>query len=147
MYLQSVFTFGLESFRTIFGSSNWESEGAVYLAQMATLRGFNFETNKRMEKLLNTKTNSVAKLFGDSVISDMAIIGRDLYVQEGPSLGVLFESNNVALLRTSMGQDRKAAAERLKETGVRLENNQDQGSRRFLLAFTRSLSSILHGGA
>ena len=35
------------------------------LAQMAVLRGFNYETNRRMEKLLNTKTTMVAKLFGD----------------------------------------------------------------------------------
>jgi hypothetical protein len=91
------------------------------LAQMAILRGFNYETNSRMERLLNTKTTAVAKLFGDSIIGDMAIIGQDLYLQEGPSLGVLFEAKNVALLKTSLTQDRIAATKQLSNIGCKLE--------------------------
>ena len=91
------------------------------LAQMAVLRGFNYETNRRMERLLNTKTTAVAKMFGDSIIGDMAIIGQDLYLQEGPSLGVLFEAKNVALLKTSLNSDRTAAAKRMADVGGKLE--------------------------
>ena len=91
------------------------------LAQMAVLRGFNYETNKRMERLLNTKTTVIAKLFGDSIIGDMAIIGQDLYLQEGPSLGVLFEAKNIALLMSSLSNERTAAAKRLSDVGCKLE--------------------------
>jgi len=91
------------------------------LAQLAVLRGFNYETNKRMERLLNTKTSAVAKLFGDSIIGDMAIIGQDLYLQEGPSLGVVFESKNVALLKSSLNSDRAAAAKKMADIGCKLE--------------------------
>ncbi len=104
------------------------------LAQMAVLRGFNYETNKRMERLLNTKTTAIAKLFGDSIIGDMAIIGQDLYLQEGPSLGVLFEAKNIALLKSSLGTDRSTAAKRLVEVGCKLETLEIAGANVSLLS-------------
>ncbi len=104
------------------------------LAQMAVLRGFNYETNKRMERLLNTKTTAVAKLFGDSIIGDMAIIGQDLYLQEGPSLGVVFEAKNVALLKTSLNADRSAAAKKLADIGGKLETLDIGGEKVSLLS-------------
>lgn len=97
------------------------------LAQMAVLRGFNYETNRRIEKLLNTKTTAVARMFGDSIIGDMAIIGQDLYLQEGPTLGVLFEAKNLALLKSSLTQERVAAAKQLQSEGGKLETIDIQG--------------------
>ena len=104
------------------------------LAQMAVLRGFNYETNKRMERLLNTKTTAIAKLFGDSIIGDMAIIGQDLYLQEGPSLGVVFEAKNIALLRSSLNSDRSSAAKRLAGEGCKLETIEIAGEKVSLLS-------------
>jgi hypothetical protein len=91
------------------------------LAKMVVLRGFNYETNRRIERMLNTRLTSIAKLFGDAVISDMAIIGQDLYLQEGPTLGVVFQAKNMPLLRTSMQQERAAAVRSLAESKVTLE--------------------------
>ena len=104
------------------------------LAQMAVLRGFNYETNKRMERLLNTKTTAIAKLFGDSIIGDMAIIGQDLYLQEGPSLGVVFEAKNIALLKSSLNADRSATAKRLAGEGCKLEIIEIAGEKVSLLS-------------
>ena len=104
------------------------------LAQMAVLRGFNYETNRRMERLLNTKTTSIAKMFGDSIIGDMAIIGQDLYLQEGPTLGVLFEAKNLALLKSSFTQDRVAAAKQLEPLGGKLESIEIRGVQVSLLS-------------
>ena len=104
------------------------------LAQMALLRGFNYETNRRMERLLNTKTTLVAKLFGDSIIEDMAIIGQDLYLQEGPSLGVIFEAKNMAVLKSSLQQERVAAAKQLAREGCKLEMIDVLGSKVSLLS-------------
>lgn len=91
------------------------------LAQLAMMRGYNYETDLKIEKLLNAKMTTLTKLFGDSIVTDMAIIGRDLYVQEGPCLGVVLESTNNALLRTSLQQDRQATATAGQKAGVRLE--------------------------
>lgn len=104
------------------------------LAQMAVLRGFNYETNRRMERLLNTKTTMVAKLFGDSIIEDMAIIGQDLYLQEGPSLGVLFEAKNVTLLKTSLNQERLTAEKQFASQGCTLKNLEIGGKNVSLLS-------------
>lgn len=104
------------------------------LAQMAVLRGFNYETDKRMERLLNTKTTAIAKLFGDSIIGDMAIIGHDLYLQEGPSLGVLFEAKNMALLKTSLNAERTTAAKNLSNIGCKLETLEISGLKVSLLS-------------
>lgn len=79
------------------------------LAQIVMVRGFNYETTRRMERMLNTRLTAVAKMFGDQIISDMAIIGRDLYMKEGASLGVLFRASNRALLISSMENERKQA--------------------------------------
>jgi hypothetical protein len=104
------------------------------LAQMAILRGFNYETNRRMERLLNTKTTALAKLFGDSIIADMAIVGHDLYLQEGPSLGVLFEAKNAALLKSSLGQERAAAVKQMANLGCTLETVDVDGTSVSLLS-------------
>ena len=104
------------------------------LAQMAVLRGFNYETNKRMERLLNTRTTAIAKLFGDSIIGDMAIIGQDLYLQEGPSLGVVFEAKNMALLKNSLNADRSAAAKKFADIGCKLETLEIGGQQVSLLS-------------
>ena len=79
------------------------------LAQIVLVRGFNYETSRRMERMLHTRLTAVAKMFGDRIISDMAIIGRDLYMKEGASLGALFSTNNPGLLISSMQNERKQA--------------------------------------
>ncbi len=77
------------------------------LAQMLLMRGFNYETSRRMERMLNTKTTLLAKLFGDKIISDMAVIGRDLYMKEGAGLAVLLSSHNAGLLVSSLESERQ----------------------------------------
>lgn len=80
------------------------------LAQIVLVRGFNYETSRRMERMLNTRMTTLAKMFGDQVISDMALVGRDLYLKEGASLGVILACKNHGLLLTSMEGERKQAA-------------------------------------
>jgi hypothetical protein len=97
-----------------------ESRGGD-IAQLAMLRGFNYESSARVERVLNTRMTAISKLFGDSVISDMAIVGYDLYMQEGPSMGIIFEARNFGVLRTSMEQERQATLRRLASAGCHLE--------------------------
>ncbi len=91
------------------------------LAHMIMKRGLDYQANQRLEKMLNTKSSVLAKLFGDQLISDMAIIGTDLFVQDGPAMGFLFEANNPDILRTALNSDRTATANRLAAEGARLE--------------------------
>ncbi len=106
-----------ECFYLRFGSFNnylWFQELSTRfggdIGQAILVRGFNYEASARMERMLATKLTAVGKMFGDKIIDDMALIGSDLYVKEGASLGVLFSTKNAALLATTMQGERKAAA-------------------------------------
>lgn len=92
------------------------------IAQSLMMRGIDYEANRRVERMLNTKTTLVAKLFGDSIIEDMSLIGTDLYMQDGPALGAIFQAKNLDLLLSSLNSERQATAERLKNENVRLES-------------------------
>ena len=98
------------------------------IAQLVKLRGFNYETAERAERLLNTKMTTLSKLFGDAVISDMAIIGHDLYLQDGPTMGVVFEARNYGLLKTSFEQERQATLKRLDSQGAKLRTELIEGT-------------------
>jgi hypothetical protein len=110
-----------------------ESRGGD-IAQLAMLRGYNYEASARVERMLNSRMTAIAKLFGDSVIADMAIVGHDLYMQEGPSMGVVFEARNYPILKASMEQERQATAGRLAADGCRLEEIDLDGQRVSLLS-------------
>ena len=102
------------------------------LAQIVMVRGFNYETSRRMERMLNTRMSTVAKMFGDQVISDMAIIGRDMYMKEGASLGVVFASKNRSLLMSSMESERKQALGTI--AGATLQEIEIEGQKATLLS-------------
>lgn len=97
------------------------------ITQMVTLRGVFFNSAAKLETLLNTRMTAMAKLFGDSVIEDMAIVGRDLYLQEGPSIGVLFRAKNRLLLLSSFQSERTAERKRLASVGATIETLKIRG--------------------
>ena len=78
------------------------------IAQSVLLRGFNYDASARMERMMATKLTAIAKMFGDKLVGDMALVGSDLYMKEGASLGVMFRATNPELLAASMESDRKA---------------------------------------
>ncbi len=82
------------------------------IGQAVMLRGFKANVQARMEQMLAAKMTTLAKMFGDSVISDMAVIGSDLYMKEGAALGVIFKARNPSLLSAGLDADRKAVASR-----------------------------------
>lgn len=91
------------------------------VAQMIMKRGVDYAVNQRLERMLNTKSTVLAKLFGDQIISDMAVIGADLFIQDGPAMGLLFEASNIDFLRSSLNAERTATAKAEAGNGVRLE--------------------------
>lgn len=78
------------------------------ISRMITLRGIENKSSQRVEQQLALKTTELARLVGDSVIQDQSIIGSDLFLSEGASLGVLFHARNMFVLRRSMESDRAA---------------------------------------
>lgn len=88
------------------------------IAQAVLLRGFNYDASARMERMLASKMTAIAKMFGDKLIGDMAVIGTDLYMKEGASLGVVFYAKNPGLLTAAIESDRRAIASKTPDAQV-----------------------------
>lgn len=94
------------------------------IAQSVLVRGYNYDAKNRLERMLASKMTSLAKMFGDSLIGDLAVVGTDLYMTEGASLGVIFEARNPSLLIAGIEADRKAAADKRADASVQKLNIQ-----------------------
>lgn len=79
------------------------------LGNLITQRGLDRQRGLRTEHRLALKENELSRALGAAVISDVALIGLDLYMQEGPALGILFEARNNFLLGQSITQQRQEA--------------------------------------
>ncbi|MFN5770364.1 MAG: hypothetical protein ACK5ZC_14905 [Pirellulaceae bacterium] len=103
------------------------AQGAGDLLPSLMLRGLDTETSGRMAERLQVRTTMVAKLFGDAVIEDVALMGLDLFFQDGPSLGVLFQARQMGLLRSSMERDRAEALAAGQSRAMREEKVEIEG--------------------
>ena len=120
-----------------------ESRGGD-IAQLAMMRGYNYESTQRVSRLLNTELTTISKLFGDAVISDMALVGYDLYMQDGPTMGVVFEAKNFGLLKTSFEQERSATLDKIEAQGGKLRDELIDGQNvSFLSAPDQSVRSFM----
>lgn len=64
---------------------------------LVALRSLNYGISEKIERQLVVKQTALARMLGGTVVADVAMIGRDLYFQEGPSFGLLFHARNNAL--------------------------------------------------
>ncbi len=91
------------------------------LANMLMLRGQNLDLGGRMQTQLCLQKNKLADLLGDTVIADVALIGRDIYTHEGAAIGMLFQARNTKLLGNDFTQTRAAILKREAAAGATLE--------------------------
>lgn len=91
------------------------------LGRLVTTRGFQHPVNNRLQEQLQLRTDALAELLGESVIRDVALIGRDFFMQEGAAMGVLFHARNNQLLTNDFQGKRKAALAREDKNGCTLE--------------------------
>ncbi len=87
------------------------------LGSMITLRGSSADLNGRMQRRLALEKNVLADLLGDTVIADVAIIGRDTFSEQGAAMGMMFQARN-ALLAQDFAQQRARALAREKANGA-----------------------------
>jgi len=75
------------------------------LKNMITLRGLDHQMTEKLERQLTLRQSALSKILGPTVIADVAFVLGDPMVQEGASLGVLFQArNNLALAADLKGQ-------------------------------------------
>jgi len=73
-------------------------------------RSTDYEIAPRLEKQLILAETALAKLLGNKLISDVAVVGSDAFVREGASLGIIFEARSSTLLSAQLSHKRAAAA-------------------------------------
>lgn len=76
------------------------------ITDMISVRGVNDGGTQLIENQLCMKLTDLSRLLGATVVEDQAIIGTDLFLSEGASLGVMIKSKNRFLLETSIGAER-----------------------------------------
>ena len=80
------------------------------LSRMITLRGFDDNAPLRVENQLNMKMNQMTRMLGPTIIEDQVLIGRDLFMSDGATIGVILKPKNTFLLTSAINADRKTLA-------------------------------------
>ncbi len=96
-----------------FQNFQWMRSNLTHWGAMArdltAVRGWNFGIRDQLEYQLALKETILSKLFGDTLISDVAIIGQDTFVRAGASMGIVFEARNSTLLKIQLDKLRREA--------------------------------------
>jgi hypothetical protein len=79
------------------------------LRNLLAERGVRYDLNERSQRQLILRPTDLSRLFGPTVIADVAIIGTDLYQPDGAAIGMLFQARNGLLLGSSLSSERAAA--------------------------------------
>ncbi len=85
------------------------------MRNLVALRGVDDEVSKRIEEELVIKQTTLGRMLGGTVVSDVAMVGTDLFFREGASFGLLFEARQTFLFTRELLAQRQA---RLDEGGV-----------------------------
>ena len=79
---------------------------------LVAARGLDRGLRDRFQSRLVLQTTLLSRLFGEQVVSDVAIVGTDLFFAQGGAYGVLFQAKSPRMLASDVGGQRR---ERLKK--------------------------------
>ena len=93
------------------------------LQNLVAMRGLNDQKNQRIQNQLVLEQTQLSRMLGGTVISDVAMVGSDLFMQDGAAIGFLFEARNGLLLGSSLSGPRAARvkAGKAKEETVKIQ--------------------------
>ncbi len=74
-----------------------------------------FRVQEHLERQLALKETTLAVVFGDSIVSDIAVIGADTFLSEGGAVGVIFETKGNVERRVLEDQLKKLRDESLNQ--------------------------------
>jgi hypothetical protein len=79
----------------------------THIRHITSIRGYDYRLSERLERQLSLRETVLGRMLGDTVISDVAIIGTDTFVREGAAIGILFEAKSNTALAQQIEQFRK----------------------------------------
>jgi hypothetical protein len=71
-------------------------------------RSLDFGESKRVENQLGVHETTLGKIMGGAVIEDVAFLGMDTFLRDGPAVGSLFHAKNNLLLGSDLQRQRRA---------------------------------------
>lgn len=89
------------------------------LKSMISARGYHSGFNQRLHDQLAVRQSMLAELFGSYAIADVAFIGMDTFMREGPAVGVIFEAQG-SMLGSDLKRQREDALARAKDEDASL---------------------------
>lgn len=84
------------------------SKWGTHARDLMFTTGHDYNIAATIERQLALKETALSRLFGDSVVGDVAIVGADPFVRAGSSVGVLFQAKKSSLLRNQIRSQRAA---------------------------------------
>jgi hypothetical protein len=97
------------------------------IGSMVTLRSYVPPMGERTQNQLGLEKSVLGQLLGETVIADVAIVGRDTFTKEGAAIGMLFQARNTGILKNDLVQQRRRALNRMKDQGATEETLQLAG--------------------
>ena len=101
----------------------WSGE----VRSLVSERSIDYGIRDRQQEQLCLEESDLAEVLGPAVISDVALIGTDMFQRDGASMGILFEARNSALLANNINTDR---AEAMKANPTAVEEEVTIGDRK-----------------
>ena len=89
------------------------------LSRMVNLRGYKSRIKSKFLNQLAIESSEFDKLFGGNLIADVAVIGNDMFFDDGASVGVLLHAKNSKTLTRNLTNKRKKFSE--KNAGIGCE--------------------------
>ncbi len=93
---------------------------------MITLRGHDAQLGQRVQDQIVLHQSALSEVMGPAVISDVALIGRDIYLRDGAAVGMLFQARN-PLLGVDLKEQRIEILAAEKDNGATMETVQVAG--------------------
>jgi len=81
---------------------------------LVATRGLDLGTRKRFETQLGVETTVLARLLGDTLVADVAIVGTDLFLREGGAYGLVFQARSSMILGSDFKRQRQERVKSIK---------------------------------
>lgn len=106
---QEAFYLRFGSFSNYLWFRDTLQRGGGDLASLITLKAVSANLGERMERQLGIKETALSRMVGDTVIADVALVGTDLYLADGASIGILFQARSSPVLAADITVQRAQA--------------------------------------
>lgn len=122
------------SFSNYLWFQKFSAETNDVLGSLINPQGAYVDVGKRIERQLGLETSALAELLGDQLVADAALVGRDLFLQEGAAFGILLQARNTTLLGSDLQRQRRASLQREQARGAVMKNIELAGQQVSLLS-------------